>query len=101
MIRQRQAINALDIPGEFGVTMDQAAQSVHAKLLVIVSPEDHTVNPTTAIAFAHAIGAPVVLLDSNCGHNSPSAFPPGPVVAKFLADPGSVQSMTMHETAAH
>jgi homoserine O-acetyltransferase len=101
VIRQRQAINALDIPGEFGVTMEQAAQRVHAKLLVIVSPEDHTVNPTTATAFAHAIRAPVVLLDSDCGHNSPSCISTGPVVAKFLADPGSVQSMTMHETAAH
>jgi homoserine O-acetyltransferase/O-succinyltransferase len=101
VIRQRQAINALDIPGEFDVTMKQAAQRVHAKLLVIVSPEDHTVNPTTAIAFANAISAPVVLLDSDCGHNSPSCISTGPVVAKFLADPGSVQSMTMHDTAAH
>jgi homoserine O-acetyltransferase len=101
VIRQRQAINALDIPGEFGVTMEQAAQRVHAKLLVIVSPEDHTVNPTTAIAFAHAISAPVVLLDSDCGHNSPSCISTGPVVAKFLADPGSVQSMTMHDAPAH
>ena len=44
-IRQRQAINALDIPGEFGETMEQAAKSVHAKLLVVISPEDHMVNP--------------------------------------------------------
>jgi homoserine O-acetyltransferase len=101
VIRQRQAINSLDIPGEFGVTMEQAAQRIHAKLLVIVSPEDHTVNPTTAIAFAHAISAPVVLLDSDCGHNSPSCISTGPVVARFLADPASVQSMTLHETAAH
>jgi homoserine O-acetyltransferase/O-succinyltransferase len=101
VIRQRQAINALDIPGEFGVTVEQAAQRVHAKLLVIVSPEDHTVNPATAIAFAHAISAPVVLLDSDCGHNSPSCISTGPVVAKFLADPGSVQSMTLREAASH
>jgi homoserine O-acetyltransferase/O-succinyltransferase len=101
VIRQRQAINALDIPGESGVTMEQAAQRVHAKLLVIVSPEDHTVNPTTAIAFAHAISAPVVLLDSDCGHNSPSCISTGPVVAKFLADPASVQSMTLHQPGGH
>jgi homoserine O-acetyltransferase len=101
VIRQRQAINALDIPGEFGVTLEHAAERVRAKLLVIVSPEDHTVNPTTAIAFAHAISAPVVLLDSNCGHNSPSCISTGPVVAKFLADPASVQSMTLHEAASH
>jgi len=101
VIRQRQAINALDIPLEFGVTMEQAAQRVHAKLLVIVSPEDHTVNPTTAIAFAHAIGAPVVLLDSDCGHNSPACISTGPAVAKFLVDPGSVQSMTLREAVSH
>ena len=74
---------------------------MRAKMLVIVSPEDHTVNPTTAIAFAHAISAPMVLLDSNCGHNSPSCISTGPVVAKFLEDPASVQSMTLHEAASH
>ena len=45
---RRQAIIALDIPGEFGETMEQAAKSVHAKLLVVISPEDHMVNPTTS-----------------------------------------------------
>jgi homoserine O-acetyltransferase len=99
-IRQRQAIIQLDIPTEFGVTMDQAAHRVQAKLLVIVSPEDHTVNPASAIAFANAISAPVILLDSPCGHNSPSCISAGPVVAQFLADPSSISSETLREAVS-
>jgi homoserine O-acetyltransferase len=100
-IRQRQAINALDIPGEFGETMEQAAKSVRAKLLVVISPEDHMVNPTPAIAFAGMMGAPVLTLDSPCGHLSLGCISAGPIVAKFLADPASVQSMTLRAAANH
>ena len=69
-IRQRQAIMSMDIPGEYGETLEQSAKRVHAKMLVFVSPEDHMVNPDPAVDFANAIGAPVVLLQSNCGHSS-------------------------------
>jgi homoserine O-acetyltransferase len=100
-IRQRQAINALDIPGEFGETLEQAAKSVHAKLLVVISPEDHMVNATPALDFAGMIGAPVLTLDSPCGHLSLDCISAGPIVAKFLAEPGSVQSTTLHGSAKH
>jgi homoserine O-acetyltransferase/O-succinyltransferase len=100
-IRQRQAINALDIPGEFGETMEQAAKSVRAQLLVVISPQDHMVNPTPALAFAGMMGAPVLTLDSPCGHESLDCISAGPIVAKFLADPASVQSMTLHAAASH
>lgn len=96
VIRQRQAIIALDVAGEFSMTLEQVAKRVHAKMLVIISPEDHTVNPSPALAFAEAIGAPVMTLDSACGHNSPSCISTGPIVAKFLADPGSAKSVTLH-----
>ena len=99
-IRQRQAINALDIPGELGETMEQATKSVRAKLLVVISPQDHMVNPTPASAFAGMMGAPVLTLDSPCGHSSLECISAGPIVAKFLADPASVQSMTLHATAS-
>jgi homoserine O-acetyltransferase len=95
VIRQRQAIMALDVAAEFGMTLEQVARRVHAKMLVIISPEDHTVNPSPALAFGATIGAPVVTLDSACGHNSPSCISIGPIVAKFLADPESVQSVTL------
>jgi homoserine O-acetyltransferase len=99
-IRQRQAIMALDIPKELGVaTLEQAAAKAHAKLLVIVSPEDHMVTPESAIAFAAAAGAPVVKLDSPCGHLSPGCISVGPTVARFLADPASVHSETLEEPA--
>ena len=100
-IRQRQAIMAEDVAGEFGVTLEQAAKRVHAKLLVIASPQDHMVNPVPALKFANAIGAPVVTLDSICGHESFRCISVGPIVSQFLADPASVRSSTLHDPAKH
>ena len=100
-IRQRQAIIVLDIPGELGITMEQSAIKVHAKLLVIVSPQDHLVNPEPAMKFAAAAGATLVKLDSACGHLSLSCISVGPTVARFLADPTSVHSETLREPANH
>jgi homoserine O-acetyltransferase len=99
-IRQRQAIIALDIPDEFGVTTEQIAARVKAKFLVVVSPEDHMVNPTPAIGFAKLAGAPLILLDSVCGHESPGCISAGPMVAEFLANAASVQSETLHESSS-
>jgi len=96
-IRQREAIMSLDVAGEFAVTLAEAAKRVHAKLLVVVSPEDHTVNPTPAMEFAAAIGAPVVKLESPCGHQSPSCVSLGPMVARFLADPSTGRSETLRD----
>jgi homoserine O-acetyltransferase/O-succinyltransferase len=98
-IRQRQAIISHDIPGEFGITLEKAAQRARAKLLVIVSPEDHMVNPLPALKFAEAIGAPVIKLDSPCGHQSLRCVSIGPTVAQFLAEPASVHSMTVQDPA--
>jgi homoserine O-acetyltransferase/O-succinyltransferase len=102
MIRQRQAINAMDIPGEFGVaTLAQAAGKVRAKLLVLISPQDHMVNPAPALDFAAAIGAPVVTMDSPCGHIALDCISLGPAVAHFLADPASAHSETLHDPSSH
>jgi homoserine acetyltransferase len=98
-IRQRQAILSLDIPGELGVTLVQAAAKARAKLLVIVSPQDHTVNPEPAMKFAAAAGASVVKLDSPCGHQSLACISVGPTVARFLADPASVHGETLQDPA--
>lgn len=100
-IRQRQAIMALDIPREYGVPLDQVAKRVRSKVLVIVSPQDHMVNPGPAVVFAKAIGAPVVTLDSPCGHSSLSCVSVGPVVAQFLANPSSVHSETLRDPASY
>ncbi len=96
-IRQRQAIIALDVPGEFGVSMEQAAKRVHARTLVMVSPQDHMVNPGPAEEFAKYIGAAVITLDSNCGHLSFTCISVGPIVAKFLERPASVGNQTLRE----
>jgi len=96
-IRQRQAIMALDIPGEFGASLEQVARRTRAKLLVAISPQDHIVNPAPALAFANATGSAVLTLDSTCGHISLSCISVGPVVSQFLANPGSVHSTTLRE----
>lgn len=94
-IRQRQAMIRHDIPAEFGISLDQAAHRVKAKMLVIVSPQDHMVNPLPALQFAEAIHVPIIKLDSPCGHQSFRCISVGPTVAAFLADPGLVHSQTM------
>ncbi len=100
-IRQRQAIISLDLPEELGFSLEQIAKQIRAKMLVIVSPEDHMVNPRPALQFASALGAPVVELDSPCGHLSFTCISVGPVVAQFLVEPSSVRSQTLHEAAGH
>ena len=95
-IRQRQAIIALDIPAELGLpSLEQAAAKVHAKLLVIVSPQDHLVNPEPAMNFAAAASAALLKLNTPCGHLALSCISVGPTVAHFLADPASVHSETL------
>lgn len=96
-IRQRQAIISHDIPAEYRTSLEAVAKRVHTKMLVIISPEDHMVNPTPALAFAAAIGAPAISLNSSCGHLSLDCIAIGPIVAKFLADPDSVSATTLLE----
>jgi len=81
------------------MTLGQTAKTVHAKLLIIISPEDHMVNPTPAIEVAAAAGAPVVSLNSSCGHRSLSCVSVGPTVARFLVDPSSVRTQTLQDPA--
>jgi len=99
-IRQRQAIIGLDIPSELGESLQQAAGRVRAKLLFIASPEDHMVNYTPGLAFANAIGAPVILMDSPCGHEAAGCVSVGPIVTQFLANAASVPSQTVKEIPA-
>jgi hypothetical protein len=87
----------LDIPAELGLTLTQSAKKVRARLLVIVSPQDHLVNSIPAREFAEGIAAPIVILDSPCGHISLDCISVGPTVAKFLADPASVHTETLHD----
>jgi homoserine O-acetyltransferase/O-succinyltransferase len=100
-IRQREAIISLDIPGELGLTLAESAKKVRAKLLVVISPQDHLVNPIPAREFADAIAAPIVTLDSPCGHISLDCISAGPTVATFLADPASMHSEILQGAINH
>ena len=67
-IRQLQAMMANDVSKPFGGSMEKAATSVHAKVLVVPSLQDHMVNPQPALDFAKLIHARVLQLTSDCGH---------------------------------
>jgi homoserine O-acetyltransferase/O-succinyltransferase len=54
-----------------GGAMEAAEKKVKARVLVIVAAQDHMVNPQPAEDFAKAIGAKVLVFDSDCGHLSP------------------------------
>ena len=100
-IRQRQAIISLDLPGDLKMSLNQIAERTRGKILIVVPTEDHMVNPGPAMQFAAAAGAPLVELDSTCGHLSFTCISIGPLVAQFLADPSSVHSQTLHEPPVH
>jgi len=67
-IRQSEAMMALDVSDAFGGSMEKAAAAVKAKVFVVVSKQDHTVTPQPARDFAHLLHAPLLELDSDCGH---------------------------------
>jgi homoserine O-acetyltransferase len=68
--RQLEAMIAHDVARSFAGDLTQAAKRVKAKALIIVSEQDHMVNPGPAKIFAAAMGgqAKLVSLDSPCGH---------------------------------
>jgi homoserine O-acetyltransferase/O-succinyltransferase len=83
-IRQAEAISALDVSLPFGGSMEKAAASVKAKVLVIVDKDDHTVTPGPAIEFAHLLGAKLLILEDGCGHQYCDYAGVGKAVAEFL-----------------
>ncbi len=83
-IRQSEAMIALDVSDVFGGSMEKAAAAVKAKVLVVVAKQDHTVTPQPARNFAELLHAPVLELESDCGHLAPGCE--GPKVAAAVAD---------------
>ena len=67
-IRQAEAMMALDVSDAFGGSMNEAASSVRAELLVIVGTRDHMVVPRPAVEFARLVLARTIELESDCGH---------------------------------
>jgi len=69
-IRQTQALLRFDVSAAFGGSMADAAASVHAKTLVVVSRSDHLVTPGPALQFAQLMNARTLVLDDECGHRA-------------------------------
>jgi homoserine O-acetyltransferase len=63
---QLRAIMKQDVIGDR--TLDEVARSVPARFLVIVSGEDHLVNPQPALDWARAKGAPDYVSHGACAH---------------------------------
>jgi homoserine O-acetyltransferase len=71
-IRQAGVIVGVDVSARFGGSMERAAAAVRASLLVVVSPTDTVLDPSSSVEFAHLAGAELVELDGKCGHQAPS-----------------------------
>jgi homoserine O-acetyltransferase/O-succinyltransferase len=51
-----------------GGSLEQAAQRVKARVLVVSARQDHMVNPQPPLDFAKLIGAKTLVLEGPCGH---------------------------------
>ena len=76
---QLDAMQAHDISKPFDGDMKKAAAVVKARALIVVSRQDHIVNPRPALTFAGLIGAQTLILDNDCGH-----LAPGCEMARFV-----------------
>jgi homoserine O-acetyltransferase len=86
-IRQAQAMMTLDVTKEFAGSMERAAASVKARVLVIVAKLDHVVTPGPALQFANLLHSQLLVLESDCGHMAPGceSRKVNQAVADFLA----------------
>jgi homoserine O-acetyltransferase len=71
-IRQLGAMMGIDVSERVGGSMERAAEAVQAKVFVIVATHDHVVTPQPARDFASLLHAPILELESDCGHLAPS-----------------------------
>ena len=83
-IRQVEAMMSLNVAEEYGDSLQKAAVTVKAKVLVIVGKEDHTVTPGPAMEFAHDLGAQLYVIDDGCGHQYCDSAGVEKAVAEFL-----------------
>jgi homoserine O-acetyltransferase len=83
-LAQLNAIIHLDVA--HGGSLEEAAKRVKARVLIVSSAQDHMVNPQPPLHFARLIGAKVILLRGDCGHEAPNceAAALDPQVRSFL-----------------
>jgi homoserine O-acetyltransferase len=65
---QLKAMIDHDIYKSFGGSAERAAAAVRARVLMVVSPQDHIVNPAPALEFAKRLKAETLSLTGDCGH---------------------------------
>lgn len=65
-VAQVKAVIRHDVIGNR--TLEEAAHAATAKFLIIVSAEDHLVNPAPALAWAAALNAPTYISHGSCAH---------------------------------
>jgi homoserine O-acetyltransferase len=65
---QLKAIMHHDIAKGFNGSMEDAANSINAKLFLIISETDLLVNPIETKRFAKLANAKTMILNNNCGH---------------------------------
>ena len=65
---QVKAVIGQDISKAFGGSMQEAANHIKAKMVIIVSQQDHLVNPAPAIEFSKLLPSKLVILNSDKGH---------------------------------
>jgi homoserine O-acetyltransferase len=83
-VRQLQAMMAHDVGKAAGGSLEMAAKTVEARLLVVVNARDAMVTPGPALRFAKLAKAQTLVLEGPCGHQSPSCEEP--VIASRLAE---------------
>ena len=64
------AIIGHDIAKQYGGSLAAAAARIKAKMLFILSQQDHMVNPEPAVEFSKLISANVITVDSMMGHSA-------------------------------
>jgi len=69
---QLKAIMAHDIARDYGGSLRKAAEHIKARMLIIVSRQDHLVNPLPAMAIAKMLQAKLITLNSEQGHQAPN-----------------------------
>ncbi|MGA9119651.1 MAG: alpha/beta fold hydrolase [Bacteroidota bacterium] len=69
---QVRAIMGQDIGWGLRGDVKEAAARIRAKVFLIVSLQDHIVNPGPAMDLAAILGARLLVLDNDCGHLAPS-----------------------------
>jgi len=68
---QLKAMMAHDITQNYGNSQETTVAAIRAELFIIVSAQDHLVNPGPALKLAALTGAGKLILDNDCGHLAP------------------------------